>query len=882
MNFSRAFSDGSRSADSIRCACKARIQMADFSGIGTITVALLFATCGLWQPVAASDQPVASAVAEPIAAEPVAAEPVARSLRLHVVPESATLNGNFDRTQIVVRQVPADLPAGSQPADDATDLTTTATFATSDASVVTVSPAGQLIAVGNGSATVTIAAAGMSHAVPVVVAGVVGTPSISFTEDVIPIIAKAGCNMGACHASQHGKGGLTLSVFGFDPAADHNMLVRDRMQRRVNFNAPEESLLLRKPTAAMPHGGGKRLDRRSTDYQMLVSWISTGAKGPDAAAAKVTSLQVIPNRRLSTQIGYKQQLRVIASYSNGRQRDVTAWSRFDSMDDAVVSVSSTGVVTGVGRGQAPVLVRFEGQADLCMSMIPYAPEVDLNTWKSQNFVDELAYAKFKELGIRPAELCDDATFLRRAYLDAVGVLPTVAETTSFLDDSSPDKRERLVNRLLGLTGDPAQDIYNDRYAAYWTLKWADLIRNNSQTLGDQGMWALHNWLRELFRTNRSAEQFVKELITAQGSTFSSGPSNYYRLNSNPQELAEATSQLFLGIRLACAKCHHHPYEKYGQEDYYSFAAYFGRLGTKGSQDFGLFGNETVVVVRNGGEVHHPRTGAVMPPKPLDGSTADDPLDRRVPLANWLTAAENRQFARNFVNRYMFYLLGRGLVDPVDDLRGTNPPSNPALMEALVDDFIKSGYNIKHLMRTMMTSRLYQLASQPDESNKAETRFFSTFRVKRIPAEALLDAIDDAAGTRSKFPNLPPGTRATDLPDSNYTDYFLTTFGKPKRVSVCECERVPDENLSQALHTLNGDIVANKISDGNGRVAKLIAANATPQAVITELYLATLCRRPTAEEIAAGEQFLAESPNPTECYQDLLWVLINSKQFLFVH
>ncbi|MBI3863183.1 MAG: DUF1553 domain-containing protein [Planctomycetia bacterium] len=760
------------------------------------------------------------------------------------------------------------------------DLTTCAQFTSSNPDIVSVSPAGRLLGLANGDAVITVTVEGISKPVDVHIEGIVAEARIDFSEQVLPILYKAGCNGGACHASQHGKGGFILSVMGYDPPADRNAIVRDRMQRRVDLLNPADSLILKKPTMSVPHGGGRRMEVGSTDYRIFSSWIACGAPEPKSDGRKVTKLIVSPASRVG-QPGMKQQLQVQALYSDGKSRDVTAWARFDSMDDSVLSVTSAGVVTATGRGQAPVMVRYEGQAEISTAVIPFGESVDLAGWQNNNFVDELASAKFRELGISPSGLCDDAAFLRRAYFDAIGALPTVEEATAFLDSTDPDKRKKLVDRLLGLTGDPAQDIYNDRYAALWTLKWADLIRNNSTVTGETGMWALHNWLREAFRTNKPFDEFVRELVTAKGSIFSNGPANYYRIANNPPDLAETTSQLFLGIRLQCAKCHHHPFEKYSQADYYGFAAFFARVGTKGSSEFGNFGGETVVLVRSGGEVGHPKTGKIMPPTPLDGEPVDDPLDRRIPLAKWLTSPDNELFARNVVNRYVGYLLGRGLVEPIDDMRSTNPPTNVALMQALSRDFRSSGFNVKHLMRTIMNSRLYQLDSQPTPQNAADSRFYSHFKVKRISAEPLLDAIDYATGSATKFPNLPLGTRATELPDAIYQNPFLVTFGKPKRASVCECERTPDENLAQALHTLNGDVVAAKIADGKGRVATLLAAKKSHDEIVTEIYLATVSRRPTSAEIDASKNFLTASPNPQECYQDLLWALINSKQFLFV-
>ncbi len=811
-----------------------------------------------------------------IAVVRIALEQHAFALDFKVSPAKITLERNYEQAQLLVTATDASGATN----DRSEDLTTRASFASSNPAIVSATADGRLLGIANGDAVVTVTVDGTAKPVEVHVEGVVPDPKIEFAEQVLPILYKAGCNGGACHASQHGKGGFILSVMGYDPPADRNAIVRDRMQRRVNLLNPADSLFLKKPTMNVPHGGGRRLLVGSTDYDILASWIAGGAPEPRADARKLARLIVTPATRVG-QPGMKQQLQVQALYSDGKTRDVTAWARFDSMDEAVLNVTSAGLVTAIGRGQAPVMVRYEGQAEISTVVVPFADAVDLAGWQSSNFVDELASAKFKELGIAPSPLCDDAAFLRRAFFDAIGAQPTVEEATAFLDSTDPDKRKKLVDRLLGFSGETAHDSYNDRYAALWTLKWADLIRNNSTVLGESGMWALHNWLRESFRTNKPMDEFVRELVTAKGSIFSNGPANYYRIANNPSDLAEATAQLFLGVRLQCAKCHHHPFEKYSQGDYYSFAAFFSRVGTKGSSEFGVFGGETVVVVRNGGEVTHPRTGQVMKPMPLDGEPVDDSLDRRVALAQWLTSPGNEMFARNIVNRYVGYLLGRGLVEPIDDMRSTNAPTNVALMQALARDFRDSHFNVKHLMRTIMHSRLYQLDSQPTFGNAGDSRFYSHFKVKRISAEPLLDAIDYATGSPTKFPNLPLGTRATELPDSNYKHPFLVTFGKPKRASVCECERTPDENLAQALHTLNGDVLATKIADGKGRIAQLLDSKRPHDEIVTELYLASLSRRPTPAEIETSHRFLVESPSPQECYQDLLWALVNSKQFLFV-
>ncbi|HUE18086.1 MAG TPA: DUF1549 and DUF1553 domain-containing protein [Planctomycetaceae bacterium] len=800
---------------------------------------------------------------------------------LSISPARVELSGNFARAQLVVSA--ADASGKVTPHSD--DLTSRAKYESNAPGVVRVGRDGALTVAGNGQAVIRVVVDAphgeLTATVPVTVRDVVSHPQVGYAREIAPIFSKAGCNMGACHAAQYGQAGFKLSVFGYEPSADHASIVRDRSERRVNFLEPEQSLLLKKPTLQVPHGGGRRMKIGSTEYATLAAWIASGAPGPAANDPTVTKIIVTPSRRITVPHA-QQQLRVEAIYSDGVRRDVTALSKFDSVDEGVLSVTPQGLFTTNGQGQASALVRFEGQAAISTFVLPYAANSQLADWTNQNFIDELASAKFRELGIEPSGLCSDSAFLRRAFLDAIGEIPTIEETRSFLASKDPAKRQHLVDRLLGLTGDSKLDTYNDAYAAWWTLKWSDLIRNQSNDLGEQGMWAFHNWLSESFRSNKPFDRFVRELVTAKGSIYTVGPANFYRINSNPADCAEATAQLFLGVRLQCARCHHHPFEKYGQEDYFSFAAYFARVGAKPSQEFGLFGRESVVIVRRSGEVVNPRTGAILKPKPLDGSPADDPSDRRNVLANWLTSPANAFFAKSVVNRYVSYLMGHGLVDPVDDLRATNPPSNPEMMDALAKHFVASGFDLKQLLRVIMTSRLYQLDSQPSPANASDRKFFSHFNVKRLSAEALLDAVDEATGTRTKFTSLPLGTRAVELPDAEYQNYFLKTFGKPVRASVCECERSTDESLAQALHTLNGDIVTDKIADSKARVARLLAAKTPGDRIVEELYLATLCRYPTPAERDNAGQFVKESQSRTECYQDLQWALINSKEFLFVH
>ncbi len=792
-----------------------------------------------------------------------------------VSPAKLELAGNFSRAQLLVAK---GVKEGAAAQND--DLTGRAIYQSSDTAVVAVTPAGELLAKGNGEAVVTVAVDGESVNVPVTVRGVESQPLAGFTRDIRPILNKAGCAMAACHAAQHGKGGFKLSVFGFEPEKDRDAMARDALSRRADFVEPEKSLLVLKPTMQTPHAGGKRLEKGSVDYQIFLAWIAAGAPAPKKDDAEVVKLEVSPPQRVG-RAGLTQQLQVLATYSDGARRDVTASAKYDSLDDGVVRVTPAGYVTAIGKGQGAVMVRYEGQAGISLIVVPYAEQVNLAEWKSQNFIDELAVVKFRELGIEPSPLCDDATFVRRAYLDAIGTLPTAEETRAFLASEEAEKRVKLVDRLLGLSSEASENKFNDAYAAWWALKWSDLLRNNSTDLGEQGMWAMHNWIRQSLLANKSFDKFVRELITARGSIYTNGPANYYRVHKDSSMLAEATAQLFLGVRIECAKCHHHPFEKYSQDDYYGLAAFFARTGTKNSEEFGLFGREQAVIVRDSGDVKSPRTNQVLQPRPLDGKTVDHPFDRRIPLADWLTDKHNEQFARSVANRYVGYLLGRGLVEPIDDLRSTNPATNPPLLDALARHFAEGGFDLKQLIRVIMTSRLYQLDSQPTEANAADDKFYSHFEVKRMPAEALIDAIDRVTEIPTKYRNLPLGTRAIELPDAEYPDYFLNTFAKPRRASVCECERAPDPSLAQALHTLNGDVVALKIKDAKGRVSKLVTAKKPQDEIVEELYLAALSRLPSDEERQASRELLADSKSETEFYQDLLWALLNSKQFLFV-
>ncbi len=796
-------------------------------------------------------------------------------VRFEMTPAKVVFEGEFSQTQLLVRE------RISTETERVADLTRVATYESSDPRVVSVDVRGRVRSQGNGRAEIKVSVNGATQTIPVEVTGFDRPTTPRFDEDVMPVLAKFGCAAGACHAAQYGKGGFKLSVFGFAPDADHLAIVRDQQGRRINTVDPNQSLLVLKATGAVAHGGGKRIEPGSVAHATLVAWIAGGTPGPQRDPSRVTGLEIQPTRRIGDGV-FSQQLRVVAAYSDGRQRDVTELAKFDSLNDAVTKVSDQGLVETIRPGQGGAMVRFQGQAASVPVLVPFGPPSELAGWNNDNLIDRHIGAKFRELGLTPAKRCDDATFLRRACLDVIGTVPSVDETRAFLASTDSQKRQKLVDRLLGLTGDPTQDIYGNAYAAYWSLKWADLLRSNSKTLGDQGMWAMHNWLQNVFRNNMPFDKFVTELITARGSLKDHGPTNFFQAFNTPDTRSEAVAQIFLGVRVQCAKCHHHPYETISQEDYYRLAGYFARVGLKVNFSSGVRHEAGEIVVLGKGESTHPRTGQVLPPAPLHGPPSPPSFDRRKPLADWIVASDNPFFARNVVNRYWFHLLGRGLVDPVDDLRATNPPSHPELLDELAADFRQHGYDVKHLLKTILNSQTYQLDSRPPRPSNDEARFYTSYNVKRIAAEPLLDALDVVTGVTTKFPKLPVGVRAIELPDGEYEHDLLTTFGKPKREGVCECDRSREPNLAQALHITNSETLITKLAHAQGRIAKLLAANTSHDSIVEEFYLATLNRFPSSEERQACTELFRETSDPRTFYEDLLWSLLNSKQFLLIH
>ena len=715
---------------------------------------------------------------------------------------------------------------------------------------------------------------GMSVEALVNVESAVAEAPVSFRNEVIPILTRLGCNQGACHGSQYGKGGFKLSLAGFDPESDYAQIARKAGARRVDVLDPPRSLFLRKPNMELPHGGGRRVARESGDYRTLAQWVAEGAVGPQPDDAEVKSVEVLPAERVMGDKAGPQRLIVRAKFSDGTVRDVTPQTRLASLNDGIAACSPDGVVTPRGKGQTSVTARYGGKVAISTFIIPYGA-ADLPPAKPGTRIDELVDRKHRLLRLGASPPCDDATFVRRAFFDLIGQPPAPAEIAGFVRSGSANKRAELVDNLLS----------RPEYADYWALKWGDLLRVNRVPLSPKGAYVFSDWIREQFRQNRPADKFVRDLILARGSAFTSGPVNFYRVASSPPDWAEAASQVFLGIRLQCAKCHNHPTERWSRDDYYRFAAFFPRISVKGVDEVGVFGSEQAVRLNHDGEVYHPRTGSRVMPAALGEAEIAEPDaggDRRLHLAEWLTTRGARAFARNLANRYWGYVFGKGIVNPVDDLRATNPPTNDALLEYLTDELIKSGYDLKRLLQLICSSQTYQRSAQATASNARDESFFTRYYPKRLPAESLLDAIDFACGTREKFPELPLGTKAIQIPDPGVAVEFLDIFGRPARVVSCDCERVAEPNLAQTLRMMNGEMVNRKVAQKDGRVASLLESKKSDSEILEELYLVTVGRWPRVTERSAILSLIKAPADRKPVFEDVLMTLLNSKEFLFNH
>ena len=714
------------------------------------------------------------------------------------------------------------------------------------------------------------------------------TQPLNFANDIAPILTKAGCNTGACHAkSGGGQRGFQLSLLGFEPEEDFESIVKEARGRRVFPSAPDQSLLVLKPANIVPHGGGKQLDTDSPEYKTLVRWISEGMPYQSEADPVLESIDVAP-KRMSMKVNSTQPLKVTAKYSDGSSRDVTHMALYEPNDKSMAATSEEGLVKTLDiPGNIAVMVRYSGLVSVFNVSIPLGAPVEALP-AEKNFIDKLVFANLKTIGVPPSPVCDDSTFLRRVSLDIAGRLPSTEEAAEFHANKDPNKRDTLIDELLA-TPD---------YADYFANKWTALLKNQRENKADiTANFAFHSWVRDGMLANKPYDEMVRQILAATGTIVENPAVAWYKRVKEPNEQLEDVAQLFLGVRMQCAQCHHHPFERWSQHDYYAFAAYFSRVGRKPTA---IAGEDLIFHERGVAEYENKKTllkvkPAALGQEPIEILPDDDP---RLFLADWMSEPTNPFFAKALVNRYWKHFFKRGLVEPEDDIRDTNPATNPELLDALAKHFVDSGFDLKEMVRTITRSHTYQLSAMPNEHNAVDKQNFSHYYPKRMQAEVLLDAVDLLAGTQTSFANLPPGTRAISLPDNSYNaaSPFLKVFGRPDGASVCECERVQTSSLAQSLHLMNSSEVKGKLSASTGRAAQLAkpSEGKTDADSVREIYLAAFSRQPTDEELSIAQEYLlqprkgadgkdlAAATAKRQRYEDLIWAIMNTKEFLYNH
>jgi hypothetical protein len=693
---------------------------------------------------------------------------------------------------------------------------------------------------------------------------------MSFKHDVLPVLTKAGCNTGACHGSALGRDGFHLSLFGYDPEGDYNRITREMGARRVNLAIPEESLLLLKATGSVPHTGGKRFDPASDFYKAVLAWLNAGAPHDPANLPRVTSVRIEPTEMLIEGQHVPRQLQVTARYSDGTVRDVTPLAIFFTNNDQTAAVSPSGLITSGDRGEAFVMARFDTTTvGSDVIVVPKGLAFTFPQVEERNYIDTLIDNKLKKLRIAPSGLCTDEEFLRRVSLDITGTLPTVDEHNQFLANPDPQKRAKLVDELL----------QRPEFTDIWVMKWAELLQiRSSNDISGKSALVYYNWLRDQIRQNVPVNELVRQLISSTGGTFDNPAAGFYQFETDPLKLAEDTAQAFLGVQIKCAQCHNHPFDRWTMNDYRGFVAFFTQIQRKKGED----PRETIVFDGHAGESVNPITNKVVPPKFLGGAQpTPGPEDRRQLLADWMADPANPWFAKHFANIVWAQFFGRGIIEPVDDVRVSNPPSNPQLLDALGRHLVDYKYDFRKLIRDICLSRTYQLSSQPNSTNEQDESNFSHSGVRRLRAEVMLDCISEATGTKDKFKGLPLGAHAVQIADGATTDYFLRTFGRATRETPCSCEVSLEPNLSQALNLINGDTVQGKIVSG-GVIKKMLDAKIDDKSILTDLYLRTLNRPPTEDELKTLMPLLNDPASQQNTLEDIFWALLNSKEFMFNH
>lgn len=865
-----------------------------------------------------------------LAAKRQAPPPAIKPVRLTVQPSEIILNGSDDLHGILVTAITAE--------GNTYDVTARSQFTSKAPKVVDVSTNGLCQLLTDGQAEIEVTFGGKTGKVAVQAKQAGSHRPPSYRQDILPILTRTGCNSGGCHGKMAGQNGFRLSLRGYAPEWDYDWMTSEIQSRRIDYAFPENSLLLQKPLGRVPHQGGVRFDEGSRYHKALVDWIAARTPASSTNEQDAARLEILPGNRVMRP-GETQQLLVRAHYPDGRVRDVTWLAQFFSNDETVAQVSPEGRIKCLRNGETSVRAHFQGLVEVLSITMPYDHQLEPKLFaKRHNPVDEHVFNKLQALRIPPSELCDDATFIRRAFLDTIGTLPTAEEVRQFMANPSVNKRQQLVDDLL----------QRPEWVDYWTLQFADLLQNRKErdhdVRGTKGVRSFHNWLRSQLAVNRPWNHIARDVLTASGDVIEKPQIGYFittvgEKKAFDSEVTDSVAQAFLGVRVGCAKCHNHPLEKYTQDDYYHFSAFFSRVSLKREEpakgktilatlsreeeekqkeltqvEKALKELEESVAPKSGEEkqkaekkmaeqkkrlaetkeqlarlrakmptVTQPRTKKPMAPQPLDRSPVDykPGTDPRELLANWITDPANENFSGAMINRLWKHFLAIGLVEPVDDLRASNPPSNRELWNYLSKEFVSHGYDLKHIMRLILNSRTYQLSSATLAGNKTERRFYSHYYARRLPAEVLLDAMSQATGVPDKFDGYPLGVRSIQLPEPGIGSYFLTLFGRSDRVTACACERNGEVTLPQLLHLQNGDELTKKLKSKDGRLASLLKASKDDNQLTDEIFVCTVARKPAPEEKNAVAKTLA-SGTREEVYQDLFWALLNTKEFAFNH
>jgi hypothetical protein len=816
---------------------------------------------------------------------PVAAHnayPLVPLAKIELLPAAINISGSHYNQELVVEGTFTD---GHQE-----DLTAQAIITSSNPQVARVSHDFAMVQ-GNGKAMIMAVVKGHRASIPVSIDNFTAPAVWSFRNDVQPVLTKMGCNSGPCHGAAAGKNGFKLTLRGYDADADYVTLTHQALARRTDTMEPAKSLILLKPTLTIAHGGGKRFAVDSPEYQIVSGWIAKGMPAPKDSDARVTNLEVFPSEA-SLRPSAEQQLVVTATFSDGRKEDVTRWAKYDSGNEGVATVDNYGHVVMHSFGEAPVTVWYQSHVTFSRLRIPFPYKLDEVVFKDaprHNYIDDDILHHLAVLHIPPSPPASDSEFIRRAYLDAAGILPTPAETEQFLNDKDKDKRAHLIDSLMK----------RSEFVDYWAYKWSDLLLVSSNHLNNEEMWSYYNWIRDSVASDKPWDKFVYQIVTATGNTVENGAANYWIVHHDPLDTTENMAQAFLGITITCAHCHNHPLAKWTQKDYYGMANLFARVRLKTYQsqtarpNVGPIMNDVTVFSASTGEFTDDRFMTVLPPKPLDATALPEstPGDTRVYFAKWLTSPQNPFFARSIVNRVWRNFMGRGLVEPVEDLRDTNPATNDKLLNDLVKDFVAHNFDVNYLIRTIMQSATYQASSTPLKENADDDKFGSHYLIKRLPAEVLLDAYSQVAKEPEKFQDYPAGTRALQLPDSAVNSYFLSAFGRPVRAQTRESERTSVPTVTQALHIFNGDTLNNKLRAPDSSIAMLLKLGFTDDQILHYLYMSSFSRPPTEKEQTAllGALKTAEDQkgqtvavNRRTALNDLAWAMLTSEEFMFNH